>query len=83
MVKLSDYNSPKSSPFCYILLKARITVSYQKSFLKLLLKVCMRIIMGIITEFHITVSDALLCYILKQLLFTKICDLLGIGCKRD
>ena len=39
--------------------------------------------MGIITEFDITVTDVLLRYILKQLLFTKICDLLGIGCKCD
>ena len=43
----------------------------------------MRIIVGIITEFNVTVADVLLRYILKQLLFTKLCDLLGIECKSD
>jgi len=82
-MQLSAYNSPTSSPFYCILRKISIVFSYQKFFLKLLFNVCMRIIMGIITEFDITVTDVLLRYILKQLLFTKICDLLGIGCKCD
>jgi len=39
--------------------------------------------MGIITELNITFADVILRYIFKQLLFINICDLLGVGCKRD
>jgi len=83
MLQLSASNSSTASPLCCILSKINIIVSYQKFFLKLLCKVCMRIIMAIITDFNITVTDVLLRYNLKQLLFTKICDLLGIGCNCD
>lgn len=82
-MQLSTSNSLMASPFFYILRKINIIVSYQKFFLKLLFEVCMKIIMGIITEFNIRFTDALLRYILKLLLFTKLCVLLGIGCKWD
>ena len=70
-MQLLAYNSPTSSPFFCVLRTISIIVSYHKFFLNLLLKVCMRIIMGLITEFNITVTDVLLRYTLKQPLFTK------------